>query len=367
MASTPHDPPPPPYAPHVVDDTSSVDCKGSTVDSEEKRMQEYQKVIEKHEINVFFATKMRKLEQYRICYLVDDSSSMSTALAPQSPYAKPMRRWDEARDIVMTTIDISSIMNPKGVDIYFLNRPTLRGVKSTEDDKRMLMDEFKKDPAGYTPLTDALRRLFAEQKSFLIEGKILLAILTDGQPTTSTGVLDTQGFTRLLQYERPSPEKLPITFVACTDDEKSVEYLNVIDDVIPYVDVSDDFYSERKQIQTVQGTSFPFSHGDYVVKCLLGPIDSELDKLDEVRIVEKKSVPPVPIKAPKYSLAPGPMVYSSPSTPSLPSCSLPPLPSCSISSLPSTYSTPPPTYSQPPPTPVRTKKQKPKQTQCVVS
>jgi hypothetical protein len=47
------------------------------------------------------------------------------------------------------------------------------------------------------------------------------------------------------------------------------------------LDVVDDYRSERKEVKAAQGSSFPFSFGDYVVKSLIGSIDPVLDNLDE--------------------------------------------------------------------------------------
>lgn len=51
--------------------------------------------------------------------------------------------------------------------------------------------------------------------------------------------------------------------------------------MIGNLDVCDDFRSERTQIRKVNGSKAPFSYGDYVVKCLIGSIDPELDRQDE--------------------------------------------------------------------------------------
>ena len=75
-----------------------------------------------------------------------------------------------------------------------------------------------------------------------------------------------------------------IGFLACTDQDNQVAYLNEIDRLYTEIDVSDDYWTERRQIQRVQGRNFPFTYGDYVVKALAGPIDNRLDTLDEVRI-----------------------------------------------------------------------------------
>ena len=72
-----------------------------------------------------------------------------------------------------------------------------------------------------------------------------------------------------------------VSIVACTDDEASVGYLNNLDKTCPGVDVCDDYLSERREILAAQGSRYPFSFGDYVVKTLLGPIDPSFDRLDE--------------------------------------------------------------------------------------
>jgi hypothetical protein len=80
-------------------------------------------------------------------------------------------------------------------------------------------------------------------------------------------------------------------------------YLNNWDRTIPNLDVVDDYKSEKKEILACQGKSFPFSFGDvctffqvytlisflflflkYVVKILMGGVDSWFDQLDEVKV-----------------------------------------------------------------------------------
>jgi hypothetical protein len=78
--------------------------------------------------------------------------------------------------------------------------------------------------------------------------------------------------------------------VACTDDDEAVSYLNKWDRELDNLDVVDDYRSERKEVKAAQGSSFPFSFGDYVVKSLIGSIDPTLDNLDEKKKRKKKCV-----------------------------------------------------------------------------
>ncbi|CAF1475430.1 unnamed protein product, partial [Rotaria sordida] len=67
-------------------------------------------------------------------------------------------------------------------------------------------------------------------------------------------------------------------------DEKCMSYLNDWDRAIPNLDVVDNYESEKEEILSIQGKSFPFSFGDYVVKVLMGGIDSWFDMLDEQKV-----------------------------------------------------------------------------------
>ncbi|CAF4534033.1 unnamed protein product [Rotaria socialis] len=94
---------------------------------------------------------------------------------------------------------------------------------------------------------------------------------------------------RVLKYERKEADRILITFCACTDDDQAVGYLNRWDETIPYLDVCDDYRSERKEAWRVQGRQFPFSFGDYVVKILLSSIDRYFDSLDQKLIGSQKA------------------------------------------------------------------------------
>jgi hypothetical protein len=248
-------------------------------------METYAKVIAKHEISPFFAAKLRKLENYDIVYVCDDSGSMNTNLAVHDMKTAAVTRWNEAQSIIAMTVELAALMNPKnGISVYFLNRPDLHCVT----DKAQLEATFRNPPAGYTPLTRTLRRVFEDKKATLPERPVLIIVVTDGEPTTDTGASDKDNFTRLL-LSRPTPTRTPMSFLVCTEDNGVVAFLNKLDTEVECMDVVDDYESERKEVVAVQGGGFHFSRGDYVVKCLLGSIDPELDTLDEIAIGSSSS------------------------------------------------------------------------------
>jgi hypothetical protein len=83
-------------------------------------------IVQKYEINRFFSDKMQSLLSYKIVFIFDDSGSMNTTLN-DSPLNNPNNlfkatRWDELKYFAEISIEIASVFNENGCDIYFLNR-----------------------------------------------------------------------------------------------------------------------------------------------------------------------------------------------------------------------------------------------------
>ncbi|CAF3701508.1 unnamed protein product [Rotaria sp. Silwood1] len=72
---------------------------------------------------------------------------------------------------------------------------------------------------------------------------------TDGIPTDERGQTDIHTLEHVLKNERQPTNLIPVTIIACTDDEQCIGYLNDWDRKIPNLDVVDDYRSEKKEIQ----------------------------------------------------------------------------------------------------------------------
>jgi hypothetical protein len=68
------------------------------------------------------------------------------------------------------------VIDPNGVDIYFLNRDPMLNVTDT----RYVHPVFNKLPQGLTPLVPALRRILAAKRNQTYNKKLLILIATDG-------------------------------------------------------------------------------------------------------------------------------------------------------------------------------------------
>ena len=255
------------------------------------RLEKFKNIILKYDINYDFAFRLRGIEGFDIVMILDDSSSMSTPNIDQnernlSPFNHLPTRWDELKHVVSIIVDLASTLDPDGIDIHFLNRPPLLHV----NDSSQLNETFSRLPNGPTPITRVLQEILNLKRPVIHDRKLLILIATDGLPTDDRGENDLKRLEKVLRNERfPSIDRIYITFIACTNDLQSVGYLNQFDKKIPFVDVLDDYQSERTEILAVQGKNFPFSYGDYVVKILMGSIDRWFDQLDErkVKLISK--------------------------------------------------------------------------------
>jgi hypothetical protein len=248
------------------------------MDAADARMEKLRAVAGQHEIKPEWVAKLRQLEGMGLALICDDSGSMNTPVhgggSTRNAYSKQHTRWDELCGTVCVIVELMTALNAEGVDVFFLNRPPMLGVKSAAQ----VVEAFRfAPPSGYTPLTRVVQQVLSVKQPVIRERKLLLLIATDGQPTDDNGNVNIPAF---LQTLRSMPPSVFVQIMACTDDDASVSYLNEADRDIPRVDVTDDYDSERKEILRAQGEEFAFSFGDYVVKSLLGPIDDSFDKLD---------------------------------------------------------------------------------------
>lgn len=237
----------------------------------------FRDVINRYEINTYFSTKLQMLFSFKIVFVFDDSGSMCAVLnnSPLNTSVFKATRWDELKEFAKISVEIANIFNENGSDVHFLNRPPARNVQNWAD----LAPYFINRPNGFTPLTRVMTNVLNENNTFTLnERKLLVIIVTDGEPTTDNGTSDINNFKLCMQNRK---NNVYTTVVSCTDEDFTMEYLNDWDRIIPRLDVVDDFRNERTEIQRTKGSHFRFSFGDYVVKSLIGSIDRSMDSMDE--------------------------------------------------------------------------------------
>lgn len=241
-------------------------------------------VLQKYQINPVMATRLETLQNSKIVLILDDSSSMNNV----DSY-KTSTRWNELSNFARIIVEIAAVSNPNGCDVHFLNMTPARNVRSFDQ----LSLYMNTRPEGLTPLSKTIQNVIKENPSELLGNRNLLIIIaTDGEPTDDSGLPNIPEFVETLANR---PSYVYTSIVACTDDKFSIGYLNGLDHKLPRLDVVDNYSNELAEVESTQGRSVSFTHGDYITKSLIGSIDPQLDRLDE------------PVPAPVYEPVPAPV------------------------------------------------------------
>jgi hypothetical protein len=245
-------------------------------DDSQQKMSRLQAILNRFEISIAEANDLVILEDYEMVLIADDSGSMTCPSPPpgQRKLGVPTpTRWDELKETVALMVDLGTCFDADGIDIHFLNRPSISNVKGSSDPA--FIKAFSQPPNGTTPLTETLRRVVTSTAG---EKPVLLFILTDGVPNGGPGRFGAE--IRSVVKKQSTQGTFKIQIMACTGEDEAVGYLNEIDKEFKEVDCTDDYYSERAEVMAAG--RFPrFTHGDWCLKAMLGPVSDKFDCMDE--------------------------------------------------------------------------------------
>ena len=226
-------------------------------------------LLNRFHISICEAEDLLALTDYDIVLVVDDSSSMRRPSTSQQGVGS-QTRWEELKETLQVMIEVACCLDADGVDVHFLNMGTLRNVTSVKDPS--LQAAFARGPQRGTPLTETVLRVAGELSG---NRPVIMVILTDGEP--NGGPLR---FKQAVQWAIVE-KNVRFQIMACTDNEREIAWLNQFDHAFDKVDVTDDYSSERQEVIGT-GRCQTFSRGDWIMKALLGPVDSRFDWADEV-------------------------------------------------------------------------------------
>lgn len=227
-----------------------------------KQKKKLDKVLNNYDIGVTSRDKIYRLAKFDIVLVVDDSKSMKSLVEPGKS------RWQEAMEYAKPIIEIGTAIDSDGIDIIFLNGGQKKGV--TTYSKSLFPTKMTKG----TPLGKATQRAFSKKG----DKPLLVIVLTDGSPTD----MSDDEYKNLIRHRDGA--NIFMTFVACTNNRKKIEFLNGIDIEDCTLDVIDDYHNEYLEVIEVQGKNFDYSFEDHIIRLLLGPVYPEFDKLDEFPI-----------------------------------------------------------------------------------
>ena len=205
-----------------------------------------------------------------IVVVADDSGSMGAV----ANYVTRSTRWTELRDTLQKLAHMLLVVDhTDGFHIQFLNDPTWHEIRSGSQVETLF---YGRQPKGRTPLATRLRPLLSgawHPKGHGAETDLILLIMTDGEPSDCS-------FSELRQLVGQKSPKVFCTFMMCTEEDDVVEQYNKSLDRLPGVDITDDYVSEKKEVEKLGNK---LSYYKWMAKAVLGGKMPKYDHMDEKR------------------------------------------------------------------------------------
>ena len=159
-----------------------------------------------------------------------------------------------------------------GFTLKFLNDPTWMSIKSKEELDIAFIDR----QLGGTPLCANLRAISDGMSwrknvaSAKPEGETIVIVMTDGNPSDGS-------FSTVASILRGRSKAVYCTFLMCTDEDAIVDKYNRTIDPIFGCDISDDFHSEKKEVERAGNK---LNQNKWLAKCVLGGKMPKYDNMD---------------------------------------------------------------------------------------
>lgn len=249
-------------------------------------MQAFDAVLKRFGVTIAEAADLRQLKAYDIVMIADDSGSMRRE-DPGMP-AKS-NRWTELEKSLRLIVSLGTCFDHDGLDIYFLNRGAIKGIKDPDTDaasKAKLDKAFADPPARQTPLSKTLATVVSDRNAAvkanpaLKDKPVLLMIFTDGAPDEGADVFG-KNLEEVLSGYGESNEfgtslKFRCQMMACTGNDEEIQWARDLDKKLKTMDFTDDYQMEKKEMMKSKEFS-DFTMGDWCLKAMLGAVDPKWD------------------------------------------------------------------------------------------
>ena len=237
--------------------------------------------------SLWLAHRLAALSNYELDFIIDNSLSMNQRDGMRNPETGLiMSRLEEAIHRLSNIADLLSYIPVKGITLRTLSgdhTPVDIGCHAPPHEIAGQIKDYleyvnRSPRTSNTPLYTALFTSLNENRNS--PNPRIIYVLNDGKPHSGGGP---ESVYQLLRDGRCG-EKNPVCLIACTDDQKSIAWMNDADEIAENVHVIDDFDSEKEKIKAKQGQNFPVTEGFDAMSLLLGAIDNLFDKANENHI-----------------------------------------------------------------------------------
>lgn len=229
------------------------------------------------------AIDLVKIALFDIIILVDDSGSMS--------FEENGERIEDMKAILNKVSEACSLFDQDGISVRFLNANVQGDNIRNANDVQRLVSQIKFQ--GLTPLGTSLEQKILDPmvhgpaRQGALRKPVLVIAITDGAPQGEDRNKIQQVILRSkreLQQTQYGPDAVSFQFVQVGSDLKARDFLGQLDrdpQVGSMIDCTSDYELEADEMQRAGVTNF--DPNVYMVKLLLGSIDSSYDSHDEGR------------------------------------------------------------------------------------
>merc|ERR1711939_639321 len=229
------------------------------------------------------AFDVAKLALFDVILYLDDSGSMR--------FEEGGSRIDDLKLIVGRVAFAASLFDSDGINVRFMNDPAQGNNITSEQQATQLVQQVKF--SGLTPLGTALRDrvinplVIQPARAQQLRKPVLIVSVTDGAPAGESRweVVNTiKNAVNELRNTRYGPDTLSFQFAQVGNDIPARDFLQELDanhEIGSLIDCTSNYELEADQARKTSGIDL--SPELWLVKLLLGPIDSSYDSKDEKR------------------------------------------------------------------------------------
>jgi hypothetical protein len=172
-------------------------------------------------------------------------------------------RWERLKNVAKMLIEIITVFNSHGCDIYFVNRRALKHLKKKDLDK--INETLVHAPRGCGKITSVLNQIIADKFGYALERKLLIILLTDEAPITEQ--VDWHSLFNILVLSNP-PGSVCMSVIPFSREKNDVSRLRNWNESLPMMYLGQDYETESHKILGTWGPQYPFSYADYICHCV---------------------------------------------------------------------------------------------------
>ncbi|KAJ1639771.1 hypothetical protein T492DRAFT_832610 [Pavlovales sp. CCMP2436] len=201
-------------------------------------------------------------EMDAIHFLIDDSGSMSSIADMLGRDGRPLTRWQEVHERLIDMLELLVFVRlPDGILLDFMNGNFMNGradITLRRAKGQSLSSFFNGGTPAFKLIDESLRACPGQSVARYFFG--------DGEP--SGGQAEIERICKLV-VGRPEPQRNPLTFLSCTNED-------AIEEIAPHCSEIDDYEDEYREIILDQGIGLPFPKEFHLI-CALCAANSPYD------------------------------------------------------------------------------------------